>query len=186
MASTQSVNDKTIPVSLFNYHPTELRMMLVYGTELQHLHKEGIEKLQHFKSTHIIWAIMLLASGVLCFVRRKLRLPHDGFISSYIDVMIIFFAGGNIRIIHRIEKYFFASLWIAIFFLNAIYCGLMFDIVWLYPSGIALTIHQIKTIQPPVFLSPTLRDNEQSIKGIIRFGFEFCTFPFFGKFPDFQ
>lgn len=166
---TPNVNEKTtIPITMFNYHPTELKMMLVYGTDLDPPRKNPLAKYFALKSSRAAYASVIVFAALLFFIRRKFRLRHDGFISAYIDVFICHFGGENLRMTHRIEKWFFAFWWIASFFMHAIIGALVFDTIWLSFNNKIVSIEQITTINPPILLNPSMAENEQSIKTILR------------------
>lgn len=169
---TLSKNGKTtMPISLFNYHPTELRVLIIYGNDFGRSHKSAFAKYWAFKSIQLLSVYYFVSVGILCFIRRKLNLRHDGFISSWIDFLISQYGGETLRITHRIEQWCFAPLLIAGIFVQALIGTFMFDAIWLNPRDIILSVDEITAINPPIFLSPTLAENEQTIKAILRFDF---------------
>lgn len=181
LISTPTVIGKTTsPVSLFNYHPTELRMMLVYGTDLEHSQKGIFTTYFEYKSNQATFAFFYGFPVILLVIRRILRLRHDGYISCVIDIAVGFLGGGNIRITHWIEKWFFSVIWIAAFFLNAIYFTLVFGTVWTNFNDIGKSVGDIAMLNTPIYLSPDLEENEQSINVILRFDIylQFFTFNF--------
>lgn len=174
LVPTPIPNGKTpIPISFFNYHPTELKMMVIYGANM----RRSLRMPVYFKfiSSKAIMAIGFLATVLLCLIRKKYGLRNGEFFNSWIDIVISFYGGARIRITHRIERWFFASTWMTFFFIHAIFGALMLDTILLNPTEITLSIDEIKSMNPPVFLSPTLEGNVQPIKVILRSVF----FPFF-------
>lgn len=175
---TPIVTDKTtLPISMFNYHPTELRIMVVYGSDLRPSRRGPIQKYWGFKSSKIVMATGFVTSVLLCLIRKRLRLRHNGFFHSWIDILISVFGGGRIQFTHRFERLYFAAMWMMFLFINTFLGALMFDTTWPNADKI-LSIDDIITMTPPIFLSPTLQENEQSIKAILRFDFYWHIFHF--------
>lgn len=75
-----------------------------------------------------------------------------------IDVFIVFFAGGNLRIQQKLVKYFFALLLIGCFFLITINC------VEIFFRGLKLhnitTFEELAETQSPVFIAYVLQNYE--------------------------
>lgn len=170
IVSQQNLKDsKTKPIPFYLYHSTDLTIIFVYGTDME---RQRNDAFTHFFANKLTQSCMLfhvLAAAVLCYLRRRERLRHDGYISCWIDIFVSFFGGGNIRMTHRLERWLFGIVYIANFFLMAVWSGLV-----LYPSYFERdqsikSIGKIATINPPIFIDPTMNANEEEIAAILRY-----------------
>lgn len=115
----------------------------------------------------IIFAYFILCAAVIFCIRKKNRLHRDGYISSFIDVMITFFAGGNLSMRHKLERLAFGILLIGSFFLTAYW--LEFG---LYPSFLIHdskidTFKKLADISPPIFCNMGLKGKDEAVKQMV-------------------
>lgn len=157
-------------VPLYPYQANTLKIVFFYGDDFK---RQRISTFfNHFSSLLFNWFnFFILLSGILlCAIRRIGRLRSDGFISSFIDVLITFIGGGNLRINrHRLETWFFGSVFVASIFLNAI--GLESS---LFSSYIELdqrleTFDDLIQINPPFYISLTLKEHVDAINAMLRY-----------------
>lgn len=135
-------------------------MFFFYGDNFKYQRTSTV--LDNFSSLFFNWFNLCIFGGaaILCAIRRLKKLRRDGYISSFIDVLLTFVGGGNLHINHyRLEKWFFAALFVASIFLNAI--GLESSLI---PSYVASdnkidTFEKLVKIDPPVYSSVVLEEN---------------------------
>lgn len=170
MVSPQDLKDSKIETIPFHsHHAIDLAIIFVYGDDIERQQKNIFISVGGKKSARACALFHLLATAVLCYVRKRERIPRNGFIWCWLDINCSFFGGGNIRITHRYEKWLFGIVYIANFFLMAIYSGLV-----LLESGYERdqsikSIEEITSIDPPIFINPDFEQHEKDVIDTLRF-----------------
>lgn len=148
----------TMSDHLYPYHSVDLAVLFVYGTDFERemsmlLLPESVQTL------NILIVIFLsVAATILCIIRKRLQLRRDGFISTFIDTMVAFTSGGRLQMRHRWEKWFFAILLFAAFFISSLYTGdVLFYIYRILDQKID-TFKQLAMINAPIYIIPSLRN----------------------------
>lgn len=160
-------NDGKIIQPLYPHTALNLRVVFVHGTDFQQEKFRSVKPNQNFDLN--LAGLLAIAACVLCFLRRKKRLPRNGLISSYIDVSVTVFGGGNHRFHHSLEKFLLAFLLIGGIFLNTFWLECV-----LFPSYLILdrsikTFNELANINPPIFIRSDLASEEGIIGEMIRF-----------------
>lgn len=162
-----SDDDEKRGTFLYPYHSTEICVLFVYGTDYKRQANNSIlKKLKpfvHWKSLIFVFAII-----ALCFLRRMLKLRRDGLISAYIDIGIVVGGGGNLRIDNKIERMFFAIMFVAFFFLTALWLETTLYPSFLIPHRTIDTFNELAEVNTPVYISIKLKDKEQLVIGMLR------------------
>lgn len=154
-------NDENF-ATLYPYHSTEMSILFVYGNDhKRHTTNFVLNELKPFFHWHEL--ILLFTAIVLCFLRRTLRLRRDGFISAFIDMNVVITGGGNLRVHHRIERIFFAFMFVAYFFMTAIWLETTLYPSFLIPHQTVDTFDELAEINAPIYISDVFVDNEQII-----------------------
>lgn len=162
-----SDDDEKNGTILYPYHSIEISILFVYGTEYKRQTSNSIlNKLKPFHQLEIL--VFVFASIALCFLRRMLKLRRDGFISAYIDIGIVATGGGNLRINHKIERMFFAIMFVAFFFLVALWLETTLYPSFLIPDRTIDTFDKLAEINKPVYISIKLKDKEHLVIGMLR------------------
>lgn len=170
MPSAQNLRDsKTKPIPFHTYHSIDLGIVFVYGTDLERQQNSIFTSVFGKRSLQICMVYHFLAAAVLCYLRRKERLPRDGYTTCYIDIFVAVFGGATIRITHRYERWIFRIVYIANFFMVAIYGGLV-----MYPSIFERdqsikSFEEITSINPPIFMHPDLTKHDEDVIDMLRF-----------------
>lgn len=144
-------------------------VIFVYGTDYQRQFNNNLlSKLTLFMFN---WTslFVILASIFLCFVRRIDRLRRAGFMPVLIDVMVMFIGGGNLRMRHTLEKWFFVVVSIGAFFLNAICFDSTSFPSYLLSTQSVETFQQLTEINPPIYFNHLLKSDEKLIHKMLRF-----------------
>lgn len=153
---------------LYPYHSIELVVIFVYGQDFtRHMNilliPESIQLL-----AGLIMLFICLAAIVLCIIRRKLELQRNGFVSSFVDTLIPFIGGGNLRIEHKWEKWFFGILIIGAFFITSLFAGDFLDCVYLILSQKITRFEQLAQINSTAVFNPSLNANLRDIRSMLR------------------
>lgn len=165
---TNSDHKRAVTHHLYPYHANELAVFFVYGKDftrrlnISHV-PESIQIL-----TSVIALFVSFSAIVLCIVRKMLKLRRNGLLASFIDVMIPFIGGGNIRIQHKFEKWFFGILFIGAFFIVSEFSGDLVDWVVSIWNQKINTFEQLAKINPPIFIIPTLKERSRHIEAMLR------------------
>lgn len=114
----------------------------------------------------------LLSAAILCFVRRVNRLLRDGFISSYIDALICFVGGGNLRIYHRQERWIFGILFIGSFFSVPFWFNTVYFSKFLIRDQTIDTFKELSAKNPPIFSAQIFEGHQKLIEEMLRY---FCS-----------
>ena len=135
----------------------ELKVLFIYGNDFQ----RQMNIFQNIpKSVQICGAMVLsfifTAAAILCFIRRKFKLRRDGYLSTLIDCWIPFIGGGNLRMEHRLERWFFAILFFGAFFIMSVFSGDLFDCVVQVLNAKVSTFEELAEINPPMYTYPEL------------------------------
>lgn len=162
-------NSTTVP--LYPYRSKDLSVIFFYGSDYRRqINNNLFSKLKIFTFN---WTnlFVIFAAIALCFIRRLHKLRRDGFISVLIDVVVIFTGGGNLRMDHKLERWFFVIMSIGAIFLNAICLEPTLFPSFLLNHRSISTFHQLAEINPPIYLRLVLRSNEHLIVEMLRFIF---------------
>lgn len=162
---------------LYPYDSVGLAVMFVYGKDFQR-HQIPSASASFRAVTISILIIWSLVAIILCAARRIWKQPRDGLFSSFIDTMIGFIAGGNLRMQSKFGRWFFGILLIGAFFINAIWTGNLLSYAVRLPDLKVTTLEQIAQIDPPIFLSYRRKESREIVYQILRFPIENSQFFF--------
>lgn len=112
--------------------------MFVYGTDFQRQRDIFLVPNSIILVTGLVLLFMILSAITLYIGRRIFKLPHASVTLSAIDCLIPFIGGGNIRMEHRFERWFFGIMLFGAFFIMAVFGGDLVDtVVQIHSSKIA-------------------------------------------------
>lgn len=160
---------QTKQIPLYPYNSMELGIIYIYGTD--HKPEKFRVLLTGLGATtlSIFFVLIALAAAVLCFYRRTNRLQRDGYISSFIDVCITFYGGGNLRMRHTFERLFLGMLLIGFFFLMAFWQeAVLFPSFLLYDQRVR-TFDDLAKKNPPIYNAISLSESTEIIGQMLRF-----------------
>lgn len=168
-----ALKDKSQLTPLYPYQSQELVVLFVYGNDFKWQRLRSF--LDSFGLLFFNWFNFCIFAGAICLflIRRIIKLRGDGLFSSFIDVLVTFTGGGNLVINrHRLEVWFFVTIFIASFFLNAIGLQSSLYLSYVDVDHRIATFAELAEINPPIFVSPTLKDNANVISEMLKFAFE--------------
>lgn len=117
-----------------------------------------------------VWImITVLLAAILWIGRRKLNLRRNEFSLALIDIFVTYFAGGNLRIQHKLEKWFFGILLIFAFFLTSILTGDVLDQIYRVFSQKVSAFHELSQSNLSIYTHPNLLNQDDDIQALLRF-----------------
>lgn len=128
--------------TLYPYQ-TELAVVFFYGNDYTRAMNLLFIPRYVQVSTSSIVVFIFLAVIVLSMIRKKLGLRRSDFVSTFIDTVIPFIGGGNVRIEHKWEKWFFGIVIIGAFLITSTFTGVLLDCVYLLFSQKITTLKTI-------------------------------------------
>lgn len=153
---------------LYPFHSIELVAVFVYGNNFTR--QMNILSIPDSVLMLIVLLVIFMNLSVifLCIMRKKLKLRRNDIISSYVDVLIAFIAGGNLRIQHHWEKWFFGILLTAAFFITSLFASDLLYYVYRILNQKVSTFEQLTEIKAPIYNNPTLTMYNTEIHGMLR------------------
>lgn len=156
-------------ISLYPYNTMEISVIFVYGID-QEREKYRILLTGLGTTTLSIFVVLvLMAAAVLCFYRRTNRLQRDGYISSFIDVCITFYGGGNLHMRHTFERLFLGMLLIGFFFLMAFWQEAVLFPSFLLHDQRVRTFNDLIKKNPPIYSAGSMSEITEIIEEMLRF-----------------
>lgn len=117
----------------------------------------------------LFFVTVLLAAAVLCFYRRTNRLQRNGYISSFIDICITFYGGGNLHMRHTFERLFLGMLLIGFFFLMTFWQeAILFPSFLLYDQRVR-TFDDLAKKNLPIYSGGSTSEFAEIIEEMLRF-----------------
>lgn len=167
--SSTSVKSKNVGITLYPYQSDELKVVFVYGTNFKRQRYQIVLTELGKETFYLVSMFMLLSAALVCFVRRKLRLRRDGLSSALLDVQIAFFAGGNLRMRNKFERWIFEILLIASFFLMIFWLDAVLFPSFLIQDKSIKTFDQLAETNAPIFIFKFLQADADLIAEMMRF-----------------
>lgn len=160
---------QTTAYPLYPYNSDKLSVIFVYGEDLtREMNIVLIPELAKILAILIV-LFMSLAAFLLSFMRKMLKIRGDSFITSLIDTLITFIAGGNLRMQHKYEKWLFGILLFSAFFIISIFSGGLLFYTYRILNQEMNTFNQLAEINAPIFINPSLKAYRRDIRGMLRF-----------------
>lgn len=152
---------------LYPYQTIKLTAIFVYGEDFT----RQMSILSIPDSLRLMAILILIffwmAALVLYSIRKKWKLSNANFLSSFIDTMVTFTAGGNLRMQHKFERWFFGVMLIGAFFISSLFVGEFLDKVYSVIHQKVNTLDEATEMNPPIYVPPTLDVHE--IHAILKF-----------------
>lgn len=153
---------------LYPYESRKLSVIFVYGTDFtrrMNITMSIPEPIQMMAGYILLFVV--LAAIILRLIRKKWKLRRDGLFSTFIDTMIAFIDGGNLRMQHKFERWFFGVLLIAAFFISSLFVGDLLDCVYRIIYEHINTFEQLAQINSSIYISSSL--NSEEVYHMLRF-----------------
>lgn len=154
--------------SLYPYDSVKIMVLFVYGTD----YTRQMNILLIPEAVQIVAALITLtmstAALVLSVIRRKLRLRRGGLLTAFVDIWITFIGGGNLRVDHKLERYFYAILLTAAFFITSLFAGELLDCIVRILNQKITKLEQLKEIDAPIYNTASLHASHKRIDELLR------------------
>lgn len=161
--------DKTMRLyPLYPYHAIELYVSFVYGEDIPRHHNISITPKTVQILIILIMVLMIITAIILYVMRRRLVLRRNDFISSIIDTLIAFIAGGNLRMQHTFERQIFAIVLFAAFFITSLFSGNLLDYTIQSMNQKISTFEQLAKINSTIYTSQKLSAYDDDIHEMLR------------------
>lgn len=141
---------------LYPYVSEKLIVTFVYGTDIERQLNIWSVPASARAIFLLIAIFMCLAVITLYIIRNKFQLHRNSLLSSIIDTLIAFIAGGNLRIRHNCERWFFAILLIGVFFMTSIFVGDLLDSVYHTMDQKINKLNDLSALSSPIFIHSSL------------------------------
>lgn len=87
---------------------------------------------------------------------------------SLIDTMVAFISGGNLRMRHKWERWFFGILLIGAFFITSLFTGDLLDCIMTILNHKMKRLEQLADLPSPIYVHSTLVNDVEHIQNILR------------------
>lgn len=165
---TSSEMDRNKAYKIYPYSSLELSVMFFYGDDF--LRRRNISFIP--KSIRIIgitfFFIIVSAAIILHMIRKRIRNRRCDVISIIIDTIVIFIAGGNLRMHHKFERLFFGICLIGALFITSLWCGDLLDYIYQTMDQRISTFEQLAEINAPIYIAPSFFSHKSEIYGMLR------------------
>lgn len=152
----------------FPYSSIRLYAIFVYG----HDFNRNIDVFNLSTSLLIyggVWIILtVLLATILWIGRQKLNHRRNEFTLALIDITVTYLAGGNLRMQHKIEKWFFGILLIFAFFLTSILTGDVLDQIYRVNSQKMSEFHELSQLNLSIYTHPSLSNQDDDVHALLR------------------
>lgn len=153
--------------SLYPYKSTELKAVFVYGTDYSRAMNLNIIAPSTRTAAGVILLFIWFAAITLCVIRQKLGLSRAGFITSFIDCLIPFIGGGNIRVRHKFEGWFFGVLIFSAFLIMSVLGGDLVDSVIQIINSKISKFEQLAETNSTVYINQPLKLHSENIHSML-------------------
>lgn len=155
--------------SLYPYYSIKLSAIFVYGQDFN----RNID-LIHLSSRLLIFisvfnVVLILLALILWIGRRKLKVRPNEFTLALLDILIAVWAGGNLRIRHRLERWFFGILLITFFFFNSIFTGDLINQIFRVQSHKVTKFEELSPLNLTIYTNPGLKNCDVFVDGMLRY-----------------
>lgn len=152
---------------LYPYQSLELGVIFIYGKDFTRRMNFILIPESVLLLAGLIMLYICLSAAVLCIIRRKFNLRRSDMISAFIDTLIPFIGGGNLRIEHKWEKWFLGILLIGAFFITSLFVGDLLDCVHLILNQKVSTFEQLAKINPWVVLAGSIKLHRSDVSRLL-------------------
>lgn len=154
--------------SLYPYRTTELFAILIYEWD----YKRDIGVFSIPTSVKVVVGLILLflcfATIVLWIIRRKLQRPRNSIISAFFECLVPFTGGGSVQMRHKLERWFFAVMYMSSFFIIAVFAGDILDSLVRIQIQSISTFEQLAEINPPIYIRNEMALHSEEIREMLK------------------
>lgn len=166
-----SENEKNSRVhASYPYNSIELSAVFVYGHDLDRHVEVDISLIP--KNLMILFGInffLFLTVTIVLWIGRMKLVKQNDFPLAALDISILIFGGGNLRIQHRFEKYFFGILMLLVIFAVPLYTSVYLDEAYYMLNQRFSTFDELRQINLTVYSSSPLRNHNNDIHEMLKY-----------------
>lgn len=170
-SATIGATNKTKLITLYPYNYRKIEIIFFYGDDYKR--RVGPPPLLDIVSDY--WFIPLwfiVASFVLHLIRKKTRQERPIISSTFLDMIIIFFGGGNVRHRHKFEGSFILILLFGMFLMQAIWVSdFLSKMSNVRSQNSVRTLEKLAELNKPIYLSNNVLEQRENIIQLLRFSF---------------
>lgn len=163
-----SFRDDRETATLYPYSSEKVVVIFVYGIDSKRQTNIWMTPGSRHTIIQMIGIFICLAAVVLFSIRKTFKLPRDSVISTFIDTMVAFISGGNLRMQHKYERWFFGILLIAAFFIMSLFTGDLLDCVILVLNQKFTKLQQLAELSSPIYVNSALAANVHLIREVLK------------------
>lgn len=153
---------------LYPFHSVKIGVILVYGTDItRQTNLISIPKWVYIMSILLV-LVLITYAAIICALRRKARLRHIGFISSFIDTSMAFLGRGNHRMSNRLERTIFVYLMVAGIITSPIWSGIFVIQTYNVLYQRVKTFKELAATNTPIYISGSLTHHEQNVVQLLK------------------
>lgn len=116
----------------------------------------------------VIVSLLIVAVITLYVIRKKCNVTGCDAGSCVMDCLILFIGGGNLRMEHRFERWFFGILLVGAFFTVAVFGGDLVDSVVRVLNSRIETFEEVVKFNPSVYLDADLAAHLEDILEMLK------------------
>lgn len=170
-AILESSNESKL-AKLYPYETIKAKAIFIYGNDYRRQIVSPIELMSNYWFIPI-W--FLFTTLVLHLIRLKFNVRSATLSSSCLDMITIFFGGGNIRDNHgrnyRIENCFIVVLLVGMFFMQSLWVSNFLSQISTLRSDSVDTLSKLSKLKTPIYFGRDLNEQKDTIEWILRFGY---------------
>lgn len=136
---------------LYPYESLKLRLIFVYGKDYKS--EVDIFRMPAVVVIQLVLIVLFIISAAVAlrWIRKRFKLPRDDIWCPFIDCVIPFIGGGNLRMHHKWERMFFAIMLFGAFFIISVFLGDLLDnVLYIFDQRVT-TLKRLLEVKPPVY-----------------------------------
>lgn len=153
---------------MYPYHTIELVAIFVYGNDFTRHMSVPLIPDYILTLAGLISLFVCFAAIILWIIRRKYALRRNDSTSSFMDALVPFIGGGNARIKHKCEKWFFGILLIGAFLITSLFTDDLLDCVYQILNQKLTHFEQLTAMNLTGTISPSLSTDAYLIYGMLK------------------
>lgn len=154
----------------YPYNSIELSAVFVHGHDLDRHVEVDIFLIP--KNVMILFGIttfLFLTVTIVLWIGRMKLIKQNDFLLAALDISILIFGGGNLRIQHRFEKWFFGILMLLVIFALPVYTSVYLDEAYYMLNQRLSTFEELGQFNLSVYSSSPLRNHNNDIQEMLRY-----------------
>lgn len=176
--ASAGMTNRTRIIELYPYRKWIVEVSFFYGKD----YEPRLRSATLFEVVSGYWFIplwFLVATALLYLIRSKTQTKEraQDISSTFMDMMIIFFGGGNLIVSFKVERYFIGILLIGMFLIQSIWTG-----DFLSKMSNSRNVNSVRTfeklseLKTPVYIGRSLNTEQERVAEILKYVLTFSRF----------